>query len=178
MARCLIVGCGCRGLALAGALRERGHAVRGTTRDPARADALRAAGVEPFVGDPDRVATLVPAFAQVAVTCVLLGSATADPQALTALHTTRLEMLLEKMIDTTSRGIVYEAAGTVDAQLLAGGAERVRHACARSLIPFALLEVAPETGEAAGWTAARTAAWTAAAAAAVDEVLLGAQPAP
>ena len=61
MARVLIVGCGCRGQALARDLRAAGHAVRGTTRDPARADAIAAAGAEPYVGDPDRVATLMEA---------------------------------------------------------------------------------------------------------------------
>lgn len=162
MARCLIVGCGCRGLALAGALRERGHAVRGTTRDPARVAALQAAGVEPFVGDPDRVGTIFPAFAHIGVTCVLLGSATGSSVALTALHSTRLDMLLEKLIDTTSRGVVYEAVGTVGPELLAVGAERVRWWCERSLIPFALLRAAPD----------EPAAWTAAAADAVDRVLL------
>jgi nucleoside-diphosphate-sugar epimerase len=167
MARCLIIACGCRGLELAGALRARGHAVRGTTRDPSRAAALGAAGVEPFVADPDRVATIVPAFAHVAVTCVLLGSATGTPEMLAALHSTRLEMLLEKMIDTTSRGIVYEAAGTVDPDVLAAGAERVRWASERSLIPFALLDDAPSD----------PATWTSAAVDAVDGMLLGGQPA-
>ena len=58
MARVLIVGCGCRGRALAEDLRAAGHAVRGTTRDPARAAAIAAAGAEPYVGDPDRIGSL------------------------------------------------------------------------------------------------------------------------
>jgi uncharacterized protein YbjT (DUF2867 family) len=140
VARCLIIGCGCRGLELAGVLRGRGHAVRGTTRDPARRAALQAAGVEPFVGDPDRVSTIAPAFAHSGVACVLLGSARGGEEHLRALHGTRLEMLLERMLDTTVRGIVYEATGTVDAAILAAGAERVRRACERSLIPHAVLD--------------------------------------
>ena len=44
VARVLIVGCGCRGQALARELRAAGHAVRGTTRDPARADGDRGGG--------------------------------------------------------------------------------------------------------------------------------------
>ena len=44
LARCLIIGCGCRGLALAGALSHRGHAVRATTRDSGRLLALEPAG--------------------------------------------------------------------------------------------------------------------------------------
>jgi hypothetical protein len=162
MARCLIIAAGCRGLELTRALRERGHAVRATSRNPARAPEIQAAGAEPFIGDPDRVATIWPAFAQVGVTCVLLGSATGTPEALQALHSTRLDMLMEKMIDTTSRGVVYEMTGTVDDAVLAGGAERVRWWCARSLIPYALLDTPTEDHQ----------TWTSAAADAVDGVLL------
>ena len=140
--------------------------MRGTTRDISRVAEIQAVGAEAFVGDPDRVATLVPAFAQVGVTCVLLGSATGPPDSLAALHSTRLDMLLEKMLDTTSRGIVYEAAGTVDPELLAAGAERVRWWCERSLIPFTLLDAAT----------ADHGAWRRAAADAVDGILLGGQP--
>ncbi len=163
MARCLVIGCGGRGLALAGALRERGHAVRGTTRDPARVPVLAAAGVDGVVADPDRVATLVPAFAQAGVACVLLGSAEGSPEAVQALHTTRLEMLLEKMVDTTLRGVVYEAAGTVDREVLAAGGQLVSRACARWTLPYELLVADP----------AEPVVWTQEAAAAVDRVLLG-----
>jgi nucleoside-diphosphate-sugar epimerase len=163
VARCLIIGCGCRGTALAGVLRERGHAVRGTTRDPARAAALQEAGVESVVADPDRVATLVPAFAQVGVACVLLGSAAGTAEAVSALHTTRLEMLLEKMVDTTLRGLVYECAGSVGGEVLAAGAAQVERSCAKWGLPYALLAADPED----------VPAWTTAAADAVDQVLLG-----
>jgi hypothetical protein len=163
VARCLIIGCGCRGIALSAVLRERGHAVRGTTRDPGRAAALQAAGVEPFVADPDRVATLVPAFAQVGVACLLLGSAAGTPEALSALHSTRLEMLLEKMVDTTLRGLVYECAGSVDEQVLGEGVTRVERSCARWGLPYALLDADPGDPP----------AWTTAAADAVAQILLG-----
>jgi nucleoside-diphosphate-sugar epimerase len=158
VARCLIIGCGCRGLALAAVLQQ-----RGTTRQPGRAAALEAAGVEPVVADPDRVATLVPAFAQVGVACVLLGSATGTAEAVAALHATRLEMLLEKMVDTTLRGLVYESAGTVGREILGEGAARVQRECARWGLPYALLGADP----------AQLPEWTAAAADAVDQVLLG-----
>jgi nucleoside-diphosphate-sugar epimerase len=163
MARCLIIGCGCRGRMLAGALRERGHAVRGTTRDPARTPELERAGVEPFVGDPDRVATLVPAFAQVGVACVLLGSAVGSREELGALHSSRLAMLLEKMVDTTLRGVVYESAGSVGAGILEQGAALVAEQCARWGLPYALLDADP----------AAVTAWRVAAIAAVERVLLG-----
>jgi hypothetical protein len=152
LARCLIVGCGCRGLSLAGELRGRGHTVRGTTRDPARRGEIEAAGAEAFVGDPDLVGTLAPALEHVGVACLPLGSATGPPEQLAALHGTRLEMLLERMLDTTVRGVVYECRGTVDADLLRAGAERVRYACRRSLIPYVLLDADP--GDHAGWAAA------------------------
>jgi uncharacterized protein YbjT (DUF2867 family) len=163
VARCLIIGCGCRGIALAGALRERGHAVRGTTRDPARSEALRAAGVEPVIADPDRVATLVPAFAQVGVACLLLGSAAGTAEAVSALHTTRLEMLLEKMVDTTLRGLVYECTGSAGGEVLAEGAAQVKRSCEKWGLPYALLAADPED----------VPAWTIAATDAVDQVLLG-----
>jgi nucleoside-diphosphate-sugar epimerase len=162
MARCLIVGCGCRGLELTRSLRERGHAVRGTTRDPARRAEIEAAGAEAYVGDPDRVATLGPALAHVGVACLLLGSASGTDEQLAALHSTRLDMLLERMLDTTVRGIVYETVGAVDPELLADGARRVRHACERSLIPFVLLDADP--GD--------RAAWAPAAAGAVEHALI------
>ena len=123
MARCLIVACGCRGRALAAGLRADGHAVRGTTRRASEADALEAAGIEPHIGDPDRVATIAPALDHAVVVHLLLGSATGEPEALRALHGTRLDMLLSRMLDSTVRGIVYEAAGTVPEETLAGGAD-------------------------------------------------------
>ena len=84
MARVLIVGCGCRGQALARDLRAAGHAVRGTTRDPARAPAIAAAGAEPYVGDPDRIATLMDALSGVTILCWLMGSASGDNARATA----------------------------------------------------------------------------------------------
>jgi uncharacterized protein YbjT (DUF2867 family) len=112
VARVLIVGCGCRGQALARELRAAGHAVRGTTRDPARTEAIAAAGAEPYVGDPDRIATLMDALTGVTILVWLLGGAT-DPE----LHGGRLRMMLEKLVDTPVRGVVYE--GTPEGAALA-----------------------------------------------------------
>jgi predicted dinucleotide-binding enzyme len=152
VARCLIIGCGCRGRSLAHELGVRGYAVRGTTRDPRRSARIDAAGVEAIVADPDRVATIAPALEQATVVYLLLGSAVGQPQHLMALHGTRLEMLLHRTVDTSVRGIVYEAAGAVDPAVLGAGAELVRTFCERSRIGYALLDVEP--GEHKAWLAA------------------------
>jgi uncharacterized protein YbjT (DUF2867 family) len=161
LARCLIVGCGCRGRALARELIARGNAVRGTTRRESRLSAIEAVGAEAVLGDPDVVGTLVRAFDHVAVACLLLGSAHGSAAQLSALHGTRLDMLLARMLDTTVRGVVYEAAGTVDPALLLAGASLVRERCVESRIPYALLEAAPDD----------SAAWLGAAVEAAEAVL-------
>jgi uncharacterized protein YbjT (DUF2867 family) len=154
--RCLIIGCGCRGRALAGSLITAGHSVRGTSRRSDRASALEAAGIEPFVGDPDRVGTLLPALQQVSVACLLLGSAVGDPERVAALHGSRLEMLLEKVIDTTVRGVVYESVGSVAAEVLEHGRELVSVACQRSRIRCRMIDADPSDYR--GWLRAAEAA--------------------
>jgi putative NADH-flavin reductase len=161
LARVLIVGCGGRGQALARELVAAGHAVRGTTRDPARAEAIAGAGAEPYVGDPDRIATLMEAIAGVTVVAWLLGSAAGA--AAEALHTGRLRMLCEKLVDTPVRGLLYEGAGTLGAGVLGGGAEVVRAAAATWNIPVEVLATPPED----------CAAWTGDAVAAVERLLAG-----
>ena len=159
MARVLIVGCGGRGQALARSLVEAGHAVRGTTRDAGRVDAIAAAGAEPYVGDPDRIATLMEAIAGVTVLVWLLGTATGERAG--ELHAGRLRMLCEKLVDTHVRGLVYEGAGTLPADVLAGGAAVVNTAAATWNIPVAVLTTDPADCE----------AWTRDAAAAVAGLL-------
>jgi uncharacterized protein YbjT (DUF2867 family) len=161
LARCLLIGCGCRGQSLARELVRRGHAVRGTTREPSRTGAIEAAGAEPFLGDPDRVSTLARALDHVSVACVLLGSAGGSAQDVAALHGSRLQMLLQRTLDTTVHGVVYEAVGSVEAAILDRGAEIVREACVRSRIPYALLTADPGDH----------AVWVGAAAGAVDQLL-------
>jgi uncharacterized protein YbjT (DUF2867 family) len=163
MARCLIIGCGCRGLSLARELIAAGHPVRGTTRDPARAGDIEAAGAEAVIGDPDVVATLARSLEHVSVACVLLGSAVGSSGELAALHGTRLDMLLWRMLDTTVRGVVYEAVGSVDPGILGAGAALVRARCEDARIPYVLLRERPADDR----------AWTAAAAAAVKRALDG-----
>jgi uncharacterized protein YbjT (DUF2867 family) len=119
VARVLIVGCGCRGRSLARALVADGHAVRGTTRDAQRAAAIAEAGAEPYVGDPDRIGTLMGALTGVTVICWLLGGVPAPE-----LHDGRLRMLFEKLVDTPVRGVVYERGSPVGEAIARDAAER------------------------------------------------------
>lgn len=150
MARILIVGCGCRGSSLAAALGE--HAVRGTTRSPKRLPELQKAGIEGVVADPDRLGTLVPALAGVSAVCWLMGSAEGSPE----VHGARLQTLMEHLVDTHVRGVVYEAAGTLDPALLTGGASIVRQASRTWHIPAEIVDTDPAEHEA--WLGAMTAA--------------------
>lgn len=161
MARVLIVGCGCRGRQLAGALAARGHAVRGSTRREQGRAAIEAAGIDAVVADPDRLATLTPHLEGVSALCWLMGSATGERDAVAALHGPRLASMVEALVDTPVRGVVYEAAGTVDPALLGAGAEIVRRIAATHSMPAELVHTGPQAGT----------AWTEQAAAAVDRVL-------
>ena len=137
------MGCGCRGQALTRDLAAAGHAVRGTTRDPARAEAIAAAGAEPYVGDPDRIATLMESLAGVTIVCWLMGSATGDPERVAALHDGRLRMLWEKLVDTPVRGVVHEAAGPLPPDVLARGRDVAETAHATWRIPLVVLDADP-----------------------------------
>jgi uncharacterized protein YbjT (DUF2867 family) len=143
MARVLLVGGGRRALALAPSLIEDGHAVRATTRSPEHVDAIREAGAEPYVGDPDRIATLMGALTGVTVLAWLMGTASGDPEQVFALHDTRLRMLWEKLVDTPVRGVIYEAAGTVPAPALIRGEAVARVAHETWRIPLAYVRADP-----------------------------------
>ncbi len=152
MARVLIVGCGCRGRALGVALAGADHAVRGTSRSPERLAQLDKAGIEGVVADPDRLGTLMPALAGVTVVCWLMGSAADSPD----VHGARLRSLMEHLVDTPVRGLVYEAGGSVNAALLAGGASIVREASQTWHIPVEIVDIDPASPE--DWPAAMKAA--------------------
>ncbi len=64
-----------------------------------------------------------------------------------ALHGPRLRMLLSGTIDTTVRGIVYEAAGTAGAEVLAAGMAEIRRAREINEIPFAVVDAEPAVAE-------------------------------
>jgi len=143
MARALIVGCGCRGRELGRELLREGWAVRGTSRREEGLGAIEAAGIEPALADLDRVGTVLELVADVAVVYLLLGSVEGDPEAVAAMHGPRLERLMEKVVDTPVRGVVYEAVGSVDPALLFGGMEIVEAAGRTWRIPVEAVTVAP-----------------------------------
>ena len=126
-----------------------GHAVRGTTRDPTHVEAIGLAGAEPYVGDPDRIGTLMEALAGVTIVCWLLGTVPVPE-----LHEGRLRMLWEKLVDTPVRGVLYEGA-------LPEGEAVARAASDTWRIPLEVLRADPAEPE----------AWLAAARAGVDRLL-------
>ena len=146
MARALIVGCGCAGRALGSELLEEGWAVRGTSRGAEGLAAIEAAGIEPARADPEQPGTVLELVDDVAVLIWLLGSAGGDAANLAAVHGPRLESLLERLVETPVRGFVYEGVGTVDASLLAGGAELCRNAERTWRIPVTITETPRGSG--------------------------------
>ena len=145
MARVLIVGCGCRGRELGTALAGEGHAVRGTSRTEDGRAAIAAAGFEGVEADPDKLATLMPQLAGTTVICWLMGSAEGEADAVEALHGPRLRTLLERLVDSGVRGLVYEGAGTAPAAVLVEGAEEVRLASATWRMPAEVVLADPGT---------------------------------
>ena len=161
--RVLLAGGGCRGLTLARDLTADGHAVRVVTRTEARRAEIEATGAECWIGDPDVIGTLRYALDNVTVVVWALGTASSeDPDKVAALHGSRLTMLLERIIDTTARGFVYEAAGTAGPEAFAAGTAEVRRMCDLNEIPYWVLEVDPAESETS---------WALAARAAIDEIL-------
>lgn len=108
MARALIVGCGCRGRQLGEQLLREGWAVRGTSRREEGLAAIEAAGIEPALADPDRPGTILDLVGDVAILVLLLGNAAGSEEELAAIHGPRLERLMEHLVETPVRGVVYE----------------------------------------------------------------------
>jgi uncharacterized protein YbjT (DUF2867 family) len=127
VARALIVGCGCRGRELGERLLSEGWAVRGTSRRQEGLEAIEAAGIEPAQADPGRPGTILELVNDVTVLVLLLGSLSGEEEELAAIHGPRLERLLEHLVETPVRGVVYE--GTE------GGEEIVRAASRTWRIP-------------------------------------------
>jgi Trk K+ transport system NAD-binding subunit len=150
--RVLLIGGGCRGLELTRSLVGAGHAVRAVTRSEAGRAAIEAAGAECWIGDPDVVGTLRYALESVTIVVWALGTASGEPAAVAALHGPRLEMMLSRIIDTTVRGVVYEAAGTIAPQAFATGIAELERVGRRNEIPYGIVDADPADG--ARWAAA------------------------
>jgi hypothetical protein len=150
--RVLLVGGGCRGLALTRSLTADGHAVRVVTRTEQRREEIEAAGGECWIGDPDVIGTLRYALANVTILLWALGTV---PQP--DLHGSRLEMMLERTVDTMVRGVIYEG----DA-----GAAIVERMCRLNEMPYALLDADPADAE----------AWAAPVRAEIDALLVAQRP--
>lgn len=146
--RALLIGGGVPGLELTRRLTGQGHAVRVVTRDAENAVSIEAAGGECCVADPDRIGSLRYALDNVTVLLWLLG-----PVQDGELHGTRLQMMMERTIDTTVRGVIYE--GTQQ------GAELVARMARYNEIPYAIVGAAREDQE----------AWSGAVLTAIDDVL-------
>ena len=135
MARALIVGCGCRGRELGKKLLADGWAVRGTSRREEGLAAIEDAGIEPAPADPDRPGSILELVNDVAVLVLLLGSADGSEEELAAIHGPRLERLMEHLVETPVRGVLYE--GTEE------GAEVVRSAGRTWRIPVQTISASP-----------------------------------
>jgi uncharacterized protein YbjT (DUF2867 family) len=163
VARALIVGCGCRGRGLGRRLLDEGWAVRGTSRGEAGLAKIEAAGIEPALADPDRPGTVLDLVGDVAVVAWLFGSAAGEAGQLEAIHGSRLERILERLVDTPVRGFVYEAAGSVPTPFLERGEAAVARAGETWRIPVARLDAGPADSD----------AWAEAAFAAVSRLAQG-----
>jgi hypothetical protein len=106
MARVLIVGCGCHGIALADSLAASGITVRGTSRSAEGAERISRAGHDGVVADPDRVGTVLEQVGDVAV--VVWALAKAGGPSAPDVNGPRLERMLERLVDTPVRGFVLE----------------------------------------------------------------------
>ncbi len=142
MARALIVACGCRGRELGERLLAEGWAVRGTSRREDGRAAIEAAGIAPALADPDRPGTILELVGDVAVLVLLLGNLSGSEEELAAIHGPRLERLLEYLVETPVRGVVYE--GTEAGAEVVGAASRTWRIPVRTLVPASLSQ--PSSG--------------------------------
>ncbi len=131
MARALIVGCGCRGRELGARLLADGWAVRGTSRRSEGLEAIEAAGIEPALADPERPGTVLDLVGDVTVLVLLLGGAEGSAEELEAIHGPRLERLMEHLVETPVRGVLYEGTES--------GEQIVRNAARTWRIPVRIL---------------------------------------
>jgi nucleoside-diphosphate-sugar epimerase len=142
VARALIVGCGCRGRELGERLLAEGWAVRGTSRREEGLAAIEAVGIEPAPADPERPGTILELVNDVAILVLLLGGASGSEEELAAIHGPRLERLMEHLVETPVRGVLYE--GTEEGGEVVRAAARIWRIPVRTIPP--ILSQGPHIG--------------------------------
>ncbi len=70
------------------------------------------------------------------------GARDGEAENVAAIHGPRLERLLERLVETPVRRFVYEAFGSVDPEILAGGVELVEKAARTWQIPIEIVREA------------------------------------
>jgi uncharacterized protein YbjT (DUF2867 family) len=123
--------------------------VRGTSRREDGLASIEAAGIEPALVDPAQPGTVLEQVTDVTVVHWLLGSAEGESEAVEAVHGSRLERVLERLVDTPVRGFVYEAAGSVERRHLERGEAAVHQAAERWRIPVATPSI--DSSDPAAW---------------------------
>jgi hypothetical protein len=99
--------------------------------------------VELFLADPERPGTLKAALAYVSVACWLFGSASRAAPALNLLNGRHLERFLQQTVDSSVRGVVYEATGSAPPRMLAEGRSLATGFGRRHVVPVALITADP-----------------------------------
>jgi hypothetical protein len=145
VARVLIVGGEDRATALANALLDRGYAVR--LVDVANVPA----GAERFAAKADRPGTLKAALEHVTIACWLFGTLSGGRERAQTLNGARLERFLHQTIDSSVRGLLYEAVGDAGEEVLAEGRRVVGEFAEHNAVPLAL--VAREAPDTQNWLA-------------------------
>lgn len=133
-------------------LLQRGWSVRGTSRLPEGLAAIAGAGIEPVRADPDRVGSIVRLLGDITVLAWLPGGAIEDAAVLATVNGERLGSLLEKLVDTPVRGLVYEARSGLDGGASDPGAALVADAGQRWRIPTRIVDA--DRADPSRWAAA------------------------
>jgi len=119
---------------------DQGHALRITTRTEEGRSAIQDIGAECWIGTPDRLATLRGALDRVAIACWLLAQVQGEAHEVAELHSSRLQFFLSQAIDTTVRGLIYDATpGCVPEDVLEDGAKTFTEIAELNAIPAVVL---------------------------------------
>ena len=104
-------------------------------------------GIEGVEADPERIGTILEVIEGVTIIFWLLGSASGEAATVAALHSDRLERLLEEIVDTPVRGVAYELTGGIDQAQALRAMELLRAAGERWHMPFEVVDVDPREHE-------------------------------